>query len=509
MFKSIRCVEIAIGIGVTAALLAARANIAAAQSTPYSYGLLPAQSSGGNTNDDSSLIPVGSGYYCASFDSSSGSYVGNTYFDGFSASNGAGGNGGYIGLAGFGHQYNGFFGSSFTTGDPAMNTLLRTANYADGSSVGAVTFNKLTAGQTYEAQFLVADTRSSQIGRSIQIANNNSFNNGSSGDYASAPLQYAYGGATNVGAYVDWTFTASADSQTFYDRVTNTDPGSSQYGTPQGTQINAALVTPTAEPASQIWYGNPADSTSVFKHIDIETSNNQYVSNPSGGASVSVQSDPAYGQVYDFTKPAGYKRVEAHGAAGFDPAVGHTYYLGWAFNLSNTVTDNAIFQWKAYGSPMTQDFPIVLKCINGDLTLQYYAPGIIGTNLFSMPIHTNTWYQSVIEIGVSDSTSGGTIRFWLNGMQQIFSNGSTEFTGKTFDGSSVDPKWGIYGAVNSDVTNRVADLRIGNTYADVAPPGPNGAMVIPVPEPATLAQLALAVMAGMFLKRFRLAPRRL
>ena len=39
MFKSIRCVEIAIGIGVTAALLAARANFAAAQTTPYSYGL--------------------------------------------------------------------------------------------------------------------------------------------------------------------------------------------------------------------------------------------------------------------------------------------------------------------------------------------------------------------------------------------------------------------------------------------------------------------------------------
>jgi hypothetical protein len=498
-----RVFKVVVGIGTTFAVAGLHIHFAAADTIPYSYGLLPAQSSGSGINDDSALLRVSSGYYAAAFDSPSGENAGGVAFTGFPARDGAG-VGGYIALAGFGHDYNGYFGSALTTGDPALDSLLTEGNYADGTSVGQVTFSQLIAGQTYEAQFLVTDNRSSQDGRAVQIANTSSFaDNESDGDYATSPLQYAMGGSANLGAYVDWTFTASETSQTFYDRVTNANPGSSQDGSPQGTQINAAVITPTPAPASLIWYGNPADGTTVFKHIDIETSGDNYISNNSDGSYALVESDPAYGQIFAFHKIASDKRAEAHGAAGFNPAIGKTYYIGWAFKLSSTVTDNAIFQWKAYGSPMTQDFPIVLKCISGDLTLQYYAPGIINTTLFSTPINSNTWYQSVIEIGVSDSTGGGRIEFWLNGMQEVFSNGSIEFAGKTFDGSSVDPKWGIYGAVGTDVTDDVADIRIGATYADVAPPDPPAAAS---PEPAALTLLGLSAGAGMLFLHRRTPP---
>ena len=125
-----------------------------------------------------------------------------------------------------------------------------------------------------------------------------------------------------------------------------------QVGSRPGTQANAATTATKSASSTLIWYGNPTDGTSVFKHIDIETANNQYISNNSDGSYALVRSDSAYGQIFAFHKIAADKRAEAHGAAGFNPAVGKTYYIGWAFKLSSTVTNNAIFQWKAYGSPI-------------------------------------------------------------------------------------------------------------------------------------------------------------
>jgi len=95
---------------------------------------------------------------------------------------------------------------------------------------------------------------------------------------------------------------------------------------------------------------------------------------------------------------------ECHAASGFQAAIGSQYYLGWGVYL---------------------------------------------------------------RISVSDSTSGGSVSLWFNDAQQTLSNGSTSYTGKTFDGRSVDPKWGIYEATGTSLHDYVRHLRIGTTLADV------------------------------------------
>lgn len=236
------------------------------------------------------------------------------------------------------------------------------------------------------------------------------------------------------------------------------------------TSVAALLLAGTAQ-ASVIWSANPSSGTGVFKNIDIENSSDVYQGNPSpNGSSATTYTDPTYGASWQFYKAVNDKRCEAHGASGFNPSTGNTYFIGWRFKLNSTVTDNAIFQWKSYGSPMYQDFPFVLKCVNGALQLHYYSSNIVDHLVWSQNISTATWYTAVVEVKVSSATTGGSISLWFNGTQVV--NG---YAARTFDGSSVDPKWGIYGATSTQVTDQINDLKIGTTYNDVAPGGSGGA----------------------------------
>jgi hypothetical protein len=233
--------------------------------------------------------------------------------------------------------------------------------------------------------------------------------------------------------------------------------------------VISATVMAWSAHASLIWYGDPSVGLSVFKEINIQDDNDNNVGNPSpNGSSASVASDPTYGQVFQFYKAVNDRRCEAHGAAGFNAATGNTYYIGWRFKLNNTVDDNAVFQWKSYGSPMYQDYPFVLKMVGGALQLHYFGSNITDHVVWSGNISAGTWYSAVIEVNVSSSWTGGRISFWLNDVQEV--NG---YAGRTFDGSSVDPKWGIYGANSSQVTDDVEALKIGTTFADVDPGGGN------------------------------------
>jgi len=221
--------------------------------------------------------------------------------------------------------------------------------------------------------------------------------------------------------------------------------------------------------ASLIWSGEPGGGLGVFKGINIQDKNDNYVGNPSpNGSYARAATDATYGAIWDFYKQANDRRSEAHGANGVNPAVGNTYYIGWAFKCTSTVNDNAVFQWKSYGSPMVQNYPLVLKFISGNMVLQYYPPSPASPiNIWSHSVSANTWYKIYLRITVSSSTSGGKVQLWYNGSQQTFSNGSTTYTGKTFDGSSVDPKWGKYGAVGTSIHDYVRHLRIGSALSDV------------------------------------------
>jgi len=228
-----------------------------------------------------------------------------------------------------------------------------------------------------------------------------------------------------------------------------------------------AIIGGTAQ-ASLIWNGSAGGGLGVFKNINIQDSSDNYVSNPSpNGSYVKAVNDATYGTIWDFYKDNNDRRSEAHGATGFNPSIGNTYYIGWGFKLSSTVNDNAIFQWKSYGSPMVQNYPLVLKIVSNNLQLHYYPPGGGDTTIWSHGISANTWYKIYLRITVSDQTSGGKVQLWYNDSQQTFSNGSTTYTGKTFDGSSNDPKWGKYGAVGTSMHDWVRHLRIGTTLTDV------------------------------------------
>jgi len=237
---------------------------------------------------------------------------------------------------------------------------------------------------------------------------------------------------------------------------------------PRTIAVLAALALASLAHATLIWNGSASNGLGVFKDINIQDSNDNYVGNPSpNGSYVKAISDPTYGEIWDFYKQANDRRSEAHGAAGLNPAIGSQYYIGWGFDCTSTVNDNAIFQWKSYGSPMVQNFPLVMKIVSGNLQLHYFPPNSGDVVLWSHSISANTWYKIYLRIKVSDQTSGGSVSLWYNDAAQTLSNGSTSYTGKTFDGNAVDPKWGKYGAVGTSMHDYVRHLRIGSALADV------------------------------------------
>jgi hypothetical protein len=242
---------------------------------------------------------------------------------------------------------------------------------------------------------------------------------------------------------------------------------SSIIKSPLATVIATVLISASAQ-ASLIWNGSADLGLGVFKNINIQDSSDNYVSNPSpNGSFAKAITDSTYGTIWQFYKDNNDRRCEAHGANGFNPAIGSQYYIGWGFKLSSTVNDNAIFQWKSYGSPMNQNYPLVMKIVSNNLQLHYFPPNGGDTVIWQHSISANTWYKIYLRIKVSDQTSGGSVSLWYNDAAQTFSNGSTSYTGKTFDGSSVDPKWGKYGAVGTSMSDYVRHLRIGTGLSDV------------------------------------------
>jgi hypothetical protein len=230
----------------------------------------------------------------------------------------------------------------------------------------------------------------------------------------------------------------------------------------------ALSVLVSSAQATLVWNGSASGGISIFKNTNIQTISGTYVGNPSAnGSYIRAINDSTYGSIWEFFKASGDRRCEVKGGRGWDPTNGNTFYMGWAFNLNNLVNNNCIFQWHGYGPGMTQDHPIVLKMIDGNLALEHYAPGEVRTRLWARRIAANTWYKVYMRVRVSDSNTGGSISFWFEGAQQTLLNGSTSFTGRTLDGTSSEPKWGVYGADNSNVRIRIRRLRAGTALADV------------------------------------------
>ncbi|HCT81237.1 MAG TPA: hypothetical protein DGG94_21760 [Micromonosporaceae bacterium] len=229
-----------------------------------------------------------------------------------------------------------------------------------------------------------------------------------------------------------------------------------------------ALAAAPAE-AAVVWDGDASKGTKVFALIG---------SNCASPGSVAAVDDSSRGKVWRFRKPSGSDRCENRGIANngtkYHFANGGTYYLGWSSKLSNTVNNNATFQWKSYGDHI-QNWPVVLKMIGGSLTMIQRQPDGVVHTIWSKPVSANAWNHIVVGLKLSDQTTGGWVELWFNGVKQTFKNGSQRWACRTWD-SLNDPKWGVYGAENASVDNYLDDLKVGTTYADVAqggnPPDP-------------------------------------
>ena len=247
--------------------------------------------------------------------------------------------------------------------------------------------------------------------------------------------------------------------------------------------IVCLLLCGTGMRAQLIWDGDASNGTGIFKAIG--TGN---VESPS---TLTAVSDPDRGLIWRYHKPSGSNRCENHGikvnGSSYAFQNNTTYYLGWSTKLTSGANNNANFQWKSYGTHI-QNFPVVLKMINGRLTMLQRQPGPVESLIWSTPFSPNVWYHITIGLHLSDQTLGGWVEIWFNGVKQTFTNGLQRYACRTFDGGHVCPKWGVYGASTTTMTNFIDDLKVGSTWASVQPGG-----VTPTPPAAPSGLSANAV----------------
>ncbi|SDW39357.1 Polysaccharide lyase [Amycolatopsis xylanica] len=220
------------------------------------------------------------------------------------------------------------------------------------------------------------------------------------------------------------------------------------------------LASTSAAHASTIWNGDAAGGTGIFGNLNCDSP-----------GSITAVDEPGHGKVWKYAKPGGSNRCENHGiSVGGKRYVfkgGETYYFGWQSKLSSTVNNNANFQWKSYGHH-TQNFPVVLKMIGGRMSMLQSQPTGSDKIIWSAPITANTWHDYTIGLYLSSATTGGWVELYLDGKKQTFTNGTQRYACRTLDDIN-EPKWGVYGANGTSVTNYVDALKVGTTYEDVAP----------------------------------------
>ncbi|MFC0438014.1 heparin lyase I family protein [Kutzneria buriramensis] len=245
--------------------------------------------------------------------------------------------------------------------------------------------------------------------------------------------------------------------------------------------LTAALSAPAAAApqAALIWQADPSRGTSVFEGVE------------TAPGTVSVVDDPTgrYGQSYRFqtnTNNGTKSRCESRGLRLPDGTVyklddskaGQTFYVGWR-SFWNPMPDKAgawvaLYQLHLDGAPTggVGAGPFVLRTLgDGQLHFQLVSPDGSSRHIWNAPLKLNAWNTFVIGFKLSRSNSVGWVQFWYNGVQQTFTNGSTQYPGATLMGNHVNNKWGVYrSGVNSGVADAYLNsAKFGTTYQSVAP----------------------------------------
>lgn len=215
----------------------------------------------------------------------------------------------------------------------------------------------------------------------------------------------------------------------------------------------AAAPAGSAEPASVTWSADPAKGPSAFQSVQCDE----------GSSSFTTANDAAKGKVWVAKQAAGAERCEVEGP---DLKQGQTFYLGWSskYHITDS-TSRYVFQVKCSPSSGTANHPIVLEVIDGKLRLDEWTTDHTNVPLWSTPFQNDKWHA--IAFRISTDRTKGTVQFWFDGKRQTFADGSTTYTGTTYDGTRDYLKWGVYHQAAQTATQTLSTIRMGTSLADV------------------------------------------
>ncbi len=235
------------------------------------------------------------------------------------------------------------------------------------------------------------------------------------------------------------------------------------------------LLAPAAN-ASVLWSGATSGGLGVFKVNDCQATNTWTTAN-----------DPTYGSVWESSLPAdptdARDRCEMRGAAGVTINNNADYYMGWRSRYNMNSNGAWVFQIKSYGTNLLANHPLVLGLVGTQLKFTNYDINDQPVQIWAQTIPNNAWVSWVIRIYMSTDATVGYVQLWYNGVLQTLLNGSTLMHVRTFDSSIVDPKWGLYGSHTAAEQQYLTALKIGTTYADVAPAAAPTPTPTPTPTP--------------------------
>ncbi|MGW0777318.1 heparin lyase I family protein [Streptomyces sp. NPDC002835] len=215
------------------------------------------------------------------------------------------------------------------------------------------------------------------------------------------------------------------------------------------------LVMATDACAAVLWDGDAAKGPGVFETVLCPSP---------GGVSVKNWGD-AHGDFFEFLKPAGSERCEAHSINRPELLRNNaTLWFGWG-SMTKTGNAQTVFQWKSNGTndQNQQNYPVIMKVEDSRLKVWYVAPDERWISIGSAPWAPESWHS--VQLGITTSSVGaGTAEVWLDGSRIARRTGM-----RTWDDLGNKPRWGTYGSTISGVssTNWVDDPILGNARGDV------------------------------------------
>jgi hypothetical protein len=262
------------------------------------------------------------------------------------------------------------------------------------------------------------------------------------------------------------------------------------------TIVIASVATALLGAGAVAFAAQSQAATGVVWSLDTKRGTNNFDGIERSPGTITVAADPQgrYGSSirYETWQNAdGSKaRCESRGLRGADgkvyslnnSKVGQTFYLGWRALWSPMPIRKgawiSLFQLHISGQSGGQPSagPFVLRTLgDGQLHFQLTSPTGSDQHIWNAPLSLNTWNTFVIGFKLSRTASGagaGWVSFWYNGVQQRFTNGSTQFPAATLWGDHDNVKWGVYRSGANKTGHAVSYLngaKLGLSYTDVEP----------------------------------------